>query len=803
MAGRGIAALIVVGVVAFAVLCVDEATDLGVVDVVSAPAAAAAPVAPGGVVEVDGGPARVAPGPPGKLAVHDDTATTSDVEVLVRHPDGAPARGALARVSSGREWLAVGMSDRDGRAVFDALDVSDGLAVHVGGATVGTHVQRFETVDGPLVVTLPDGAEVSGVVRVDGDPVDDDLFVALRPKTTGLFGMEVVPEAEGFTTRTIDGRFRITGATAGKPYHLMFPPDFRTLDGDDTLVVEAPATDLVVDLEEQPLVRVRLVDEAGRPVAGATATLELGDRFSMMVRNAPPVSGRDGFVEWRPFTNASAPTTSGVIDARAGDLRGRLTVEELHSTRINDLRDLVLAPGRTLELFVEDALGEPVVGARARVTTEAARSAWTWSIEEDDLSPPSDADGRLALGPLLDDDAWIDVVSLRHAVRTVAVPPEDVDGMVVTFAPCATLDVVCDVEDPASLDGLSVLLEADSAAVADPLGVAMRAAFGGPQPTSWSSERYVFPARECLEFVDATPSVPIEVSLLRGHEDVLWGPQTATLAPGERRRVQIAYDPADLGPVWTLRGRVVASDGESPGSVEVRVLTKEPRNTTHMLMGGFFGGSTFDIDGVRGERVEVEIDGDEIVDRRVWVERTDERVEFVVERGVEVVVHVVDSSGEPVGGLRVSAHTEDRGEVAAAGSTFGARPPYRLDGVPAEPVTLEIEGLGRTWNVEHDASSPRADVVLDGVGSLALTWSDVTGERVLVAATDPETGDHAWMYHVDTDDLVAGRTVLDAVAVGRYSVRLHGLFDSAFLTAPRIIEVAEGRNEASLTARND
>ncbi len=197
---------------------------------------------------------------------------TGDLFVVRTLEDsGAPVTGVLVGVTTESGTRLSGRTDLRGEATFDltgdvqrvtALIIEEDrrrlYVVPIGGAVAkGARDHR---------VVFVRGAEVSGVVvDANGDPIANGEFIEYDlPGSTGRLG-----------TITDGGRFRIT-VPERTPVDLIFHPsasrgqkrEFRTGLIRD---VTAPATGLRMTVAAPALdrsVRVRVLDGAGRPVAG-------------------------------------------------------------------------------------------------------------------------------------------------------------------------------------------------------------------------------------------------------------------------------------------------------------------------------------------------------------------------------------------------------------------------------------------------------------------------------------------------------------------------------------------------------
>ncbi|MEQ8767672.1 MAG: sigma-70 family RNA polymerase sigma factor [Planctomycetota bacterium] len=308
----------------------------------------------------------------------------------VRDRQGAPAADLSVHWSGELSWQMKlelsAQTDAEGRFRIDGLP--DLLAIRrSSSARVSTiHVER----DGvPLVwqqvpphsadsrreiaidLFLPRDATLTGIVRrTDGSPVAAAEVLAHSGSGSGRSGYRRTQADES-------GRFRIEGLPPGQT------PVFAWADALAPGVVRPELTEgdsKEVEIRCQPERRItgRVVDEAGRPVAGASVTTDI-DRVPADIVGAPRAIGRtdaDGHYAIEGIGLEPGQSLALSARTRLGRLRGSVdvTLEEASLTKAPDVvvRETVHARIRVL-----DPGGSPVFGAFVIPLSNGTDYGWT------------------------------------------------------------------------------------------------------------------------------------------------------------------------------------------------------------------------------------------------------------------------------------------------------------------------------------------------------------------------------------------------------------------------------------------
>ncbi len=318
------------------------------------------------------------------------------VSVRVLDESGVPLEGATVRLPElrgaqeqlgdlvGRVDTAVGeplMTGSDGVAAFETFGgdpQGSGSVSPAAGSGYGSASFTFETVVGDAVVEVrpPRAVRLSGVVRdAGGAPVE-----GVRVGLTTWGSPSVVTDAEGRYDLVLSPRseawLSVEGSEAGG------------LQGRWQVSSEAFAltTDQVRDvrLPEVRRVSVRVLDESGVPLEGATVRLpelrgvqeQLGDlvgRVDTAVLEQE-VTGSDGVAAFDTF--GGNPQGSGSVAPAAGSGYGSasFTFGTVTGAVTVDVR-----PPRAVRMsgVVRDAAGAPVEGVRVGLTSRGAPEVMT------------------------------------------------------------------------------------------------------------------------------------------------------------------------------------------------------------------------------------------------------------------------------------------------------------------------------------------------------------------------------------------------------------------------------------------
>ncbi len=241
------------------------------------------------------------------------------------------------------------------------------------------------------VFTLLAGAKIHGLVtNPEGEPVAGATIRARNYRSMDR-------NQDRTATSDTDGAFRLTGL----PHELI---ELRVrADGYTTLVLRGarPGTEepILIELKTGALLTGRVVDAAGRPVAGASVLLEPDEQTLMRGVDARDLFKRsDGDGRFR-FEHVGPGTWS--LEATQGPATAKVDGIELQPGTQREV-DLHLQTQDQLTVIVSTQLSEPVADARIRVKPEGTAFATGYGT--------TDASGRAQIGV----DTGAALVTVEH-----------------------------------------------------------------------------------------------------------------------------------------------------------------------------------------------------------------------------------------------------------------------------------------------------------------------------------------------------------------------------------------------------
>ncbi len=371
--------------------------------------------------------------------------------VRVDHAVGRPATGARVALYDGPTLLGHGVLDVDGRWSHPGDDAAAELFVL--GVTPAAARFELSPARGTHALTLPVGAHLEGVVRVDGAPPGTPFPLVLSgldrvSERVLLEGRDELPPPaarpgeltssvyDGFLTDGT-GRFLVSGLEPGAELSLRWPRTYVLESPDDPPFPRVvPAEGVVIPLRSPRMLVGRVVHADGRPAVDAEVSATL--RYE---RTGAAVSGMSRGYGGRPvdadgrFRIALHDPFGGVrhLDDDEGEVSGvvlgvdvvadagpdgvaRAGVEDLSVDRDHDLGDLVLERAASVTLLVRAPDGAPVAGALVR-----AESTLDARTEE------TDAEGRVVVDLGRADLATATIVAPGFHTARVALPEHGAD----------------------------------------------------------------------------------------------------------------------------------------------------------------------------------------------------------------------------------------------------------------------------------------------------------------------------------------------------------------------------------------
>lgn len=402
----------------------------------------------------------------------DERDSASLLQLSVRHAHGPPAVGALVSLhGSDGEPLAEGVLDERGEWRHPGLDAV--ATAYVRGVTATPGRLVLGVARGRYELVLPGGAQVEGLVTIDGQPPGRPFPLSilatqgvgdLPASSRSVRGATLAGEwssAELTCYAGPDGRFVVSGLEPGQRLNIRGPGGcYRRVEAlSSPVAVQAPRSDVVIGLTRAPAVTGRVVLADGRPAPDAEVSIvfhrgalrmstEHRDlRVDAEGRFAFPIPERPRLLRQHP--PISVESARAVDEVLVGELSFRLDalsdhdgaawrqLEDQADSHSIDLGDLVLVGAGELRLRVVDPQGEPVSGAYVDcVRPPGAIRGYG------ETKPITDATGRLTLPRYeLDSDRLL-VWASGYALQELRVPawPESLKREVV-LSPATGLEL--------------------------------------------------------------------------------------------------------------------------------------------------------------------------------------------------------------------------------------------------------------------------------------------------------------------------------------------------------------------------
>lgn len=610
-------------------------------------------------------------------------------QILVRDSQGKAVADAFVTLGESAWWA--GRTSESG--LLDLAVPENGAELRLlvaDGRQLASRLRAAKPEEkGPAVLALRKAEPVSGriVSARDGRPVagalawtGQDYGAAVRAGADGTFRLPDLQKEAGGVMAAAPGFFPENGQAAGNRL-----PTF-------SLQPRLAASGIVVD-------------EAGRPVAGADLKASfLPDRLAGIKGYAAYSSG--GFTRSAPsgrfrLSGLLAGVAYELLIHHEGFAPARMELPAREAGKPAPDARIVLRAGRTLFGSVIDGARRPVAGARvslrpaAPTSFQARLSAQLFRQAARDLEAPTDAAGRFELKNLTAGAFDLTVRARGFAPLTVpalAVPEGKgaTDAGTVMLAPGASVRGV--VADPKGnpVEGAEVYGKS-SADFLKSLG-------GDPEPAD-----AVTAADGSFVLEDRSPGVAIDLSVTHPG----YGPGSAPgVAVPSEAPVRIV-----LLPSVRVAGRTVDPEGRPVAGAFVFLSEEESRSfggrTALMLSDRFHRGTSddeggFSFDGVSPGAFSINAQAPhrqqaELKNLEVKAGQDLTGLEIVLPPGAEVTGRVLSPEGRPVADAQVAVVQESEERYASFSSLVAstdADGQYRIDGVPPGKRTLEARSEG-------------------------------------------------------------------------------------------------------------
>ncbi len=687
----------------------------------------------------------------------------------------------------------------------------------------------------PAVLLLELAAALAGlVVDAAGGPV---AGVAVRARPSGEWDSRLSPrDASPRTASGADGRFRFPRLLPRQLYEVSAHPEEHA---PARLVARTPppggkAPPLRLVLAPGQTVVGRVVDPDGRPVAAAEVNLRRvqrqpgmshGNGFTAGGAGTSAATGADGRFR---FQRVEAAEYDLQVTRRGFAVTGRAALAVPAQKDEVDLGDVVLEPGVVLEGRVVGPKGVPVVGAEV----------WAWpdnmSFEHTLFQHEpvrTDADGAFRLGDLRrGEQVRLEVAHPSYAPHSseVEVPPAEPLTIELRLQGTLAVRVVDPDGEPVPGADVSAVVETK---VSSGQGVfSMGSSSYGLGKTDREGNLLAHPQPGA--YVLEVSAAGFETQRVPGVE---------VPAGGEARPVKVALR---RGTGATLIGRLTDHAGQPLPGCHVQAVPDlesaeaAPFGRHHAATTQTDADGSYRLEALRPGRYEVEAQGrrQRVAHGTVQLESGTQRLDLVVEAGVEVSGRVTDSAGRPIaaaaarlqtlpGGSTFQSSTAADGSflsdwvpdgtyqlfVAARGYAGAVAPgEVRVDGTAVGGLEVRLDersgaisgqilGLdpAQRSRVRVEAHQPGSDMGFSAVGPDGrYRIADLApGDWEVRAATDygqqasgqvtlePERPEAFLDLELEARPTLAGRVTFDGRPLAGADVRLSGPYDAGGPTA--------------------
>lgn len=594
-----------------------------------------------------------------------------------------------------------------------------------------------------------------------------------------------------------DGRFRLGPLPPGAGFELVAEhPEFARASRDVAAIAAGQSRTVDLEMSAGTLTFGTVVDESDVPVVGAEiemteSTKGSNDMMALISRqmglgNAAQTALSEGdgtfrFPNLRPGNYDLAIRADGFAPAKVPavnvpDIAAPTNADDAAPRAAFEIGTITLAPGATLEGEVRAKGGRRLSEARIVVREATGMGMMIGAITGEPPEPDavSGSGGSFAVDSLSPDATYrVDIERDGYQGVTLAAVKPAGDPLEIELEPASTLAGTVKNELGEDLSGARVTLQQQFGSVQggmmnfNPRRMVKRAttdedgAFEveGIGTGTWdlvaTSEGYIDLERKGIEVQGGKEIDDVELRLLRG---------------------------------GTLRGRVISSNGDPVvGANLTRVVQQRSMidiSRANRRTARSDGDGNFVLDGLplgaTSFSAQHEKHQEKVLD--LEIQSGDNRLDFILERGLTISGRVLDPTGLPVGGATVSATTPGGGMMVMVGGGAGPKTAvtnsdgeYLLEGYGAGTyeVTAKLEGYAPA-TTDAPIQLDRSDAT--SVDLQLQTGAAITGivdglsfdelSQVQIMAMQPGASTMPLMAQVDYE----GSYLIDNVPAGDWMV---------------------------------
>ncbi len=608
-------------------------------------------------------------------------------------------------------------------------------------------------------------AAISGRVRVDGAKPSHPVKLRLRADAADGWRVDANSASAPWVETDAEGEFAFEGLPKGWTGRLLVSTRYQLAaaaahESRSSLRVEAPQSEVILELERQTGITGRLVDaRSGSPIEAALieAALVRPDGSTLLVGGAEMESGGRFFIGW-----AEKGLASVHIDARApAGMQGAFDFAAGQIPEDLDLGDLGLTLGRRVRVHVTDLEGLAIGDAQVRLRDSGV-----------ELCAQTDSAGSATLDGLPDGVCTIQVLARGFEIASLPAPSTEEPVEVVMQR--ANLLIVR-VQNPAGQlqPGLRVRVSAVGKDIfthggwfLDPVlspQRTRRGAVGGMTPSGVSC-LFATDEQGRVEVQSLRPGQVLDLSIEDRLGTIAHRETLPPLTPLEQRELGIRLTAAPR----SLEGWVLDRAGSPLADANVFLWNNEvgmgesTGSDGRFSLGCFFEGMA---------NLEVKRRG--FVSRGIEVSFSSEAepLRIILEPGRSVRVGVVDERGQrmELGALCAERPDASHGWTAEPDAA-GVR---RLTDLPFEELELRLTLAGKEYRRPLGAFQEDAELRVPVHGRLEVArelGSEPAGDGLgvhLVSLDDVTIAQWQW-----PGSKASNLAVFDAVLPGRYAVCL-------------------------------